>query len=150
MWITVPASMRPAGTSHSSLMPMANCSGSRPAPSGKRRRSCLVRLPRTPSQKIVTLAWMSTPGSKLALGAPCLPTAAVAGAHADDARAVEQHLLAGEAGEEIDAGRLGLRSASQRPSWLSDTIDVAVIGERRRDDGSAQRAVLGQEVDAVA
>ena len=97
---------RPAGTSHSSLMPIANCSGCLPAAVGARRSSCFVRLPRTPSQKIVTLARMSTPGSNVGLLLAVPADAAVAGAHADHALAVHQHLLAGKPGEDVDA--LGL------------------------------------------
>ena len=55
------------------------------SPSGSVRISCLVRLPRTPSAKIVTLARMSAPGSNVAAALAVLAEAAVAGAHADDA-----------------------------------------------------------------
>jgi hypothetical protein len=48
---------------------------------------------------------MSTPGSNAALLLAVLPAAAVAGADADHALAVEQHLLAGEAGEQVDRRR---------------------------------------------
>ena len=61
------------GISHNSLRPIANCSGLRPSPSCRRRSNSLVRLPRTPSQKIVTFARMSTPGSKVAFCSPSLP-----------------------------------------------------------------------------
>ena len=43
--------------------------------------------------KIVTLARMSTPGSTAPRGVAVPADAAVAGADADDARAVEQHRL---------------------------------------------------------
>ena len=63
-----------------------------PAPAAAARSSCLVRLPRTPSQKIVTFAWMSTPGSNVPRAFAVAADAAVAGSHADHAVAVEQHL----------------------------------------------------------
>ena len=64
----------------------------RPSSSSSVATSVLVRLPRTPSQKIVTFARMSTPGSNVGLRLAVLVDAAVAGAHADDASPVVQHL----------------------------------------------------------
>ena len=49
---------------------------------------------------------MSTPGSNVRLLLAVLADAAIAGAHADDAVAVEQHLGRREAREDVDA--LGL------------------------------------------
>ena len=78
-----------------------------------------------------------------------LPAAAVAGADADHALAVEQHLLAGEAGEEVDAGGLGL--LRHPASELVERHEgVAVVGQRRRNERGPERAVLGEEVHALA
>ena len=144
--MTVPGASRPAGTSHSSLSPIAYCAGS--PPSGSARSSCLVRWPRTPSAKIVTLARMSAPGSTAPRGAPFLPMPAIAGADAGHARALEQHLLAGEPHEQIDPG--GLDLPGQPLDELAERDDVvAVIAERRRRDRQPELAAGRQVVDAV-
>ena len=98
MWITVPGceairrDLPQLLEADRELRRLASCRRA-----GSRRISSLVRLPRTPSQKIVTFAWMSTPGSNVGLLLAVLADAAIAGAHADDARAVHQHVLPGEA-----------------------------------------------------
>ena len=144
--MTVPGASRPAGTSHSSLRPIAYCAGS--PPSGSARSSCLVRWPRTPSAKIVTLARMSAPGLDRAARRAVLADAAIAGADADHARALEQHRLAGEAHEQIDAG--GLDLPGQPLDELAERDDVvAVIAERRRRDRQPELAARRQVVDAV-
>ena len=65
-----------------------------------------------------------------------LVDAAVAGAHADDAVALVQHLARGEAGEEVDA--LGLDQPAQPLHEAVERDDVvAVVLERRRRDREA-------------
>ena len=93
------------------------------------RCSCLVRLPRTPSAKIVTLAWMSAPGSNAPFGLPSLPMPLVAGANTDHTRAVAvQHMLPWKPPEQIDA--LGFDLLGQPLGELAERDDVvAVIAE---------------------
>ena len=91
---------------------------------------------------------MSTPGSNVGLVLAVLADAAIAGAHADDTRAVDQHLLAGKAGEEVDAFRLDLLGQPPHEAVQRDD-EVAVVAERRRDDREPDLRSLGQEIDDV-
>ena len=77
-----------------------------------------------------------------------LADAAIAGADAGHARALEQHLLAGEPHEQIDPG--GLDLPGQPLDELAERDDVvAVIAERRRRDRQPELAAGRQVVDAV-
>ena len=92
---------------------------------------------------------MSTPGSNVAFGSPCLPmprspvrtpTTRVA--------VVQAPRCAGEAGEEVDA--FGLDQRRQPLDELVERDDVvAVILERRRRDRQPELAAARQEVDVV-
>ena len=83
---------------------------------------------------------MSTPGSNVAFVLAVLADAAVAGAHADDARAVHQHVLAGETGEEVDALGLDLlRQPAHEPVERDDV--VAVVPQRRRNDRKPRASI---------
>ena len=148
MCITVPAASRPAGTSHSSLMPIANTCGCRPTVMRERRMSCFVRLPRTPSARIVTLARMSTPGSNVALRLAVAVDATIARPHSYHPLAVHQQLGPGESRKQVDA--FGLDESGEPLAKLLQRDDViAVIAKGRRRDGKRDLAGLGQEVDAV-
>ena len=62
-----------------------------------------------------------------------LADAAIAGAHADHARAVHQHVLPGKAREEIDAFGFDLRGQPLHELVQRNDV-VAVVLQRRRDD----------------
>ena len=96
--------------------------------------SSLVRLPRTPSAKMVTFARMSAPGSKFGSLLAVPADALVASPHADHARPMSDSTdCAGEAREEIDA--LGLDLLGQPSRELVQRNDVvAVIAKRRRSN----------------
>ena len=72
----------------------------------------------------------------------------VAGPHAGDPVAVEQHLRAGEAGEDIDA-----RFLHEARQPLDEAVErddvVAVVAQRRGRDGEPQRPLARQEVDPI-
>ena len=72
----------------------------------------------------------------------------VAGPHANDLRAVGQHRLAREAGEEIDAG--GLDLLGQPLGELVERDDVvAVVAERRRRNRQPNLPSRREVVDVV-
>ncbi len=88
------------------------------------------------------------PGLHRAARCAVLADAAIAGADAGHARALEQHLLAGEPHEQIDPG--GLDLPGQPLDELAERDDVvAVIAERRRRDRQPELAAGRQVVDAV-
>ncbi len=75
--------------------------------------------------------------------------AAVAGADADHAVAVGENLLPGKPREEIDAAPVHLLGQpADEPVERHDV--VAVIAQRRRDDGKSQARRFGEEIDAIA
>ena len=74
--------------------------------------------------------------------------AAVAGADADHAVAIEQHRLPGKAPEQVDAFGLDLRRQPLRELVQRDDV-VAVVLERRRRDRQPQLLLRGEEVDVV-
>ena len=99
----------------------------------ERRISCFVRFPRTPSARMVTLAWISTPGSNVVAFLAVAADAAIAGSHANDALPLHQQLGAGKPGKHVDA--FGLDEARKPFAELLHRDDVvAVIPERRRRD----------------
>ena len=129
-------------------MPTRTARARSPRASGNRRSSCFVRLPRTPSAKIVTFARMSTPGFERRLALPVLSDAAIASANADHLLALEQDLAARETEEQIDAFRFDEAGQPLREAIQRDDI-VAVIAERRRGQRQTQSAAPAQEVDLV-
>ena len=146
--MTVPGASRSAGTSHSSLRPIAYCAGCAVA-SGSARSSCLVRLPRTPSEKIVTLARMSTPGSNVAslLRRAC---------RCRDRRCARRSRASPSNSTSAPANPVK-RSTPGGFDLLRQPLDelverddvVAVIAKRRRRDRQPELAAGDQEVDAV-
>ncbi len=129
-------------------MPIAYNCGARPASSASRRTSAFVRLPRTPSVRIVTFARMSTPGLEGGLLLAVLPDAAVARSHPDDAIAVIENLGRRKAGEDVNA--LGFDQPAKpfdEPVERNDV--VAVILERRRSDWKLDLAGPGEKVDVI-
>ena len=106
-----------------------------------------VRWPCVPSQRIVTRARMSEPGSKF--GEPLAEAAAslVAGSHSDDAPVLDEQLLRDGLREDRRARLLGLlREPARQLRQRGDVVPVVLHRRRRRDP---QRAVVPQEVDAL-
>ena len=97
---------------------------------------------------MVTLAWMSAPGSNAAFGLPSLPRPRSPVRTPMTRSAVVQHVLAGEPPEQIDA--FGLHLLGQPLGERTERDDVvAVIVKRRRRDRQADLALLRQEIDVV-
>ena len=104
-----------------------------PASSPRRRTSVFVRLPRTPSQKIVTFARMSTPGSNVDLRSPCLSMPRSPVRTPTTWSPVVEHLRRRESAEDVDAGGFDLPGQPLHELVERDDV-VAVIPERRRRD----------------
>ena len=148
MCITVPPGSRPAGTSHSSLMPSANTCG-----------WLADGDPRTPYQLLRQISAHAV-GKNRDLGANidawlevlaffAVPAdAAIAGPNADNPISVHQQLAAGKPREHVYA--LGFDEARQPFAELLERDDVvAVILQRRRRDRKFDLAGRRQEVDAI-
>ncbi len=145
--MTVPGARRSAGTSHSSLRPMAYCAGC--------ARADLQRAHQVLGQMAAHAVGEDRDlGADVGAGLERAPRravpadAAIAGADADHARALVEHLLAGKAHEQIDAGGLDLPGQPLHEVAERDDV-VAVVGKRRRRDRQPELLVAAQEVDAV-
>ena len=106
-----------------------------------------VRWPCVPSQRIVTRARMSEPGSKF--GEPLAEAAAslVAGSDSDDASVLDEQLLRDRLRKDRRARLLGLlREPAGQLRQGRDVVPVVLHRRRRRDP---HRAVVPQEVDAL-
>ena len=90
--------------------------------------SCLVRLPRTPSARIVTFAWISTPGSNVARVLPMAADAAIARSHSDHTLAVHQQLGRGKSRKHVDAFSFD-QPDEPLPELLKRDDVVAVIAQ---------------------
>ncbi len=77
-----------------------------------------------------------------------LADAAITGTHADDARAIHEDVLPGEAGEEVDACRLHLHRQPPHEQVERDDV-VAVVLQRRRNDRQWDLARLREDVDVL-
>ena len=148
VWITVPAAMRSAGTSHSSLMPMAYCS--RLAALGKRqpRKQLLGEVAADAVAEDRDLRVDVHARLEGAAPLAVAADAAIAGAHADDPVAVVQHLDAGKPGEQVDA--CGFDARGQPLAEAADRDDdVAVVPQGRRRERQRELPAVGEQVDAV-
>ena len=92
-----------------------------------------MRLPRTPSQKIVTLARMSTPGSNVGFRSPFLSIPRSPVRTPTTASPSKSSSAAGETGENVDALRLDQPAEPLHEPVERDDV-VAVVLERRRRD----------------
>ena len=93
-----------------------------------------MRWPRTPSAKIVTLAWMSAPGSNAPFGLPSLPMPRSPVRTPIDARsAVVQHVLPRKPPEQVDALGFDLLGQPLRERAERDDVVAVILKRRRRD-----------------
>ena len=149
MWITVPAGTRSGGHVPQLLDPERvelRLDVPRRARAGARR--AFVRLPRTPSARIVTFARMSTPGSKADFRSPCLPIPRSPVRTPTTRSSSYSTSTAGKPGEHVDA--FGLDEAAQPLHELVQRDDVvAVVGERRRRDRKPELRAACEEVHVI-
>ena len=127
---------------------MAYCSGSRPSASGSRAQQLLGQIA---ADAVAEDRDLRVDVHARLEGAPPLAVAAdaaIAGAHADHAVAVEQHLDAGKPGEQVDACGFDARRQPLAEAAERDD-DVAVIPQRRRRERQRELPAVGEHVDAI-
>ncbi len=88
------------------------------------------------------------PGSKFAFGFAVLVPPLVAATHADDALAVEEKLLPGESGQNVDSRRFG-ESGHPRRDLVQARDVVAVVLQDGGLDGETEGRSLRQEVEGI-
>ena len=101
-----------------------------------------------PSASTVAFAITSEPGSKFGERLAVPAAALVAGAHAPDDAVLDQQLVGGGLGQDVDAGLLGL-VGEEAPELRNRRHVVAVVAEVGRHRLERQRLLRSEQVDGV-